>query len=163
MNIFSFRQCVRLELWQNSECMCPEVVPLGLQQCCRETLRTIPVEPAQSSAEGWNGDSQSGGLSHNITPRGLRFVYCLIEEVIEQQVLQFLVLYLSDSFVIRNGTLISFGDVAKEDRTNNATSAPHKGNSGVVEFPAIVMGGSTHKHKSLCVGDKLGCIECLEN
>ena len=57
--------------------------------------------------------------------------------------------------------MVGFGDVAEEDGADDAASTPHECDARVIEFPAVVMGGSTHEHESLGIGDEFGCIQCL--
>ena len=49
--------------------------------------------------------------------------------------------------------LVGVGDVTEEDGTDNASSAPHESDTGVVEGPLVLLGGFTHEHESLSVGD----------
>ena len=57
--------------------------------------------------------------------------------------------------------MIGFRDVAEEDRTDDTTSTPHESNARVIEFPAVVVGSSTHEHESLGIGNEFGRIQCL--
>ena len=57
--------------------------------------------------------------------------------------------------------MVGFGDVAEENRANDASSTPHECDARVVEFPTIVMGCGTHEHESLGIGDYFGGIQCL--
>jgi hypothetical protein len=59
------------------------------------------------------------------------------------------------------GTLVGFGDVSEEDGADDTAAAPHESNASVVEFPAVVVGGGTHEHKTLGVGDEFGGVQCL--
>ena len=60
------------------------------------------------------------------------------------------------------GTLVGFCDVAEEDGPDDTTSTPHECDARVIEFPAIVVCGGTHKHESLGIGDKFRRIQCLQ-
>jgi hypothetical protein len=53
------------------------------------------------------------------------------------------------------------GDVAEEDRLDNAAATPHTGDASVVEVPVEVLGGLAHEHEALSVGDNLGRVERL--
>ena len=92
MNIRPFRHLVGLILRQDPESMSPKVIPLSLQQSRREPFGAVAIEPTECSAECGSWDSETGGLGDDVTPRGLGFVDCFVEEIIEQQVLQFRVL-----------------------------------------------------------------------
>jgi hypothetical protein len=160
MNILTLRQLVRFELRQNFESVSSEIISLSLQQSSRKTFRTISVKPTQSSTECRRWNSQSCAFSNDITPRRLSLVDCLVEEIIEQQVLQFIVLYPLDCGV-GGGTLVGFGDVSEEDGADDTASTPHESDARVVEFPAVVVGGGTHEHETLGVGDEFGSVQCL--
>jgi len=58
-------------------------------------------------------------------------------------------------------TLVGFCDVAEEDGADDTASAPHECDARVVEFPAVIMCSSTHKHETLSIRDDLGSIQCL--
>jgi hypothetical protein len=73
----------------------------------------------------------------------------LVEEVVEEQVLEVRLV------------MVDRGDVLKEDGSDDAPTAPHEGNGGVVELPLVVSGGLLHEHKALGVQDDLGGVESL--
>ena len=52
-------------------------------------------------------------------------------------------------------------DVLKEDGLDDAATAPHARNAGVVEIPALLLGGVTHEHEALRVRDDLRRVESL--
>ena len=52
-------------------------------------------------------------------------------------------------------------DVLKEDGLDDAATAPHARNAGVVEIPALLLGGVTHEHEALGVGHDLRSVERL--
>lgn len=72
-----------------------------------------------------------------------------VEEIIEEQVLQ-----------VRVGA-VRLGDILEEDRADDAATAPHERDLGLVELPAVVLGGVLDEHEALCVGDDLGGVEGL--
>jgi hypothetical protein len=53
----------------------------------------------------------------------------LVEEVVEQQVLKFGV------------GAVRLGDVLQEDGTDDAATAPHERNFGLVQLPLVFLGG----------------------
>ena len=53
------------------------------------------------------------------------------------------------------------GDVAKEDGSDDAATAPHQSDAGVVERPAVLLGGLAHEHEALGVRDDLGRVQGL--
>jgi hypothetical protein len=53
----------------------------------------------------------------------------LVEEVVEQQVLEFGV------------GAVRLGDVLQENGSDDAATAPHEGNLGLVQLPLVLLGG----------------------
>ena len=112
----------------NAEGVGTEVVTLSLQQVGGESLCAVAVVEGQSSAEGGSGDTPESTLADNVSPALLGVVDGLVEEVVEEQVLQV-------------GSLaVCRGDVLQEDGADDATTAPHEGNGGLVELPAVLLG-----------------------
>lgn len=64
-----------------------KVISLGLQQVGWEISGTITVIPSQRSIERWGRDAPECAFADNVSPTWLGFVYGLVEEVIEEQVL----------------------------------------------------------------------------
>lgn len=129
MNVLAFRVLGRGELRLDSECVCAEVVTLCLEQVGRQILGPVTVKPRQSGREGRCRDAEKGSLGHDVSPAGLRLVDGLVEEIIEEQVLEVRV------------RAVSLGDVLQEDGADDASTAPHEGNLGLVELPAVLLGG----------------------
>lgn len=128
MDVLANRVLVGSSLGLDSEGVGTEVVTLGLQQVGRQVLSAVTVEPRQSSGEGWGWDTELSSLGNNVSPAGLGLVDSLVEEVIEQQVLEIGVV------------AVSAGDVLQENGSDNATAAPHQGNGGLVQLPAVLLG-----------------------
>ena len=117
------------ELGVDAEGVGTEVVTLGLQQVGGQGLGAVAVVEAEGSAESGGGDTPEGTLADNVSPALLGVVDGLVEEVVEEEVLEVGVL------------AVGLGDVLQEDRADNATTAPHEGNGGLVELPAVLLGG----------------------
>jgi hypothetical protein len=93
MNILPIRHLISRKLRQNPERMSPEIIPLSLQQPSGETFTAIPVKPTERGTKCGRGDSETSSFGNDVTPRGLSFMNCFVEEIIKQQVFQFVVLY----------------------------------------------------------------------
>lgn len=63
----------------------------------------------------------------------------LVEKVVEKEVLELGVL------------LVRGRDVTEEDGLDDAASAPHERDAGVVEVPLVLLGRLTHEHEALGV------------
>ena len=66
----------------------PEVVALGLKKVCWQIFGAVAVVEAQGSAEGWSWYSPECRLAHNISPAILSVVDCLVEKIVEKQILK---------------------------------------------------------------------------
>lgn len=117
------------EFGLDTEGMSTEVVTLRLQQVGGQVLGAVAVVEAQRSGEGRGGNTPEGTLADNMSPAVLGVVDSLVEEVVEQQVLELRVL------------AVGTGDVLQEDGADNATTAPHESDGGLVQLPAILLGG----------------------
>lgn len=117
------------ELGLDSEGVGTEVVTLGLEEVGGEVLSTVTVVEGKSGAEAGSGDTPLGTLGDNVSPALLCVVDGLVEEVVEEKVLEVGVV------------AVSLGDVLKEDGADDATTAPHEGNLGLVELPVVLLGG----------------------
>lgn len=126
-----------------------EVVTLRLQQVGGQVLGAVSVVEAESGAESRGGDTPESTLGNDVSPPGLSLVDSLAEEVVEQQVLELGVL------------AVSLGDLLQEDGADNASTAPHEGNLGLVQLPLVLLGGVLDQHESLGVRDDLGCVKSL--
>lgn len=116
------------ELRLDLESVGTEVVTLGLEQVGGEILRPVTVVEGQSGAESRSGETPDGGLCNDVSPASLGVGDGLEEELVEKQVLEVWVL------------AVRRGDVLQEDGTDDATTAPHKGNLWLVELPAVLLG-----------------------
>ena len=106
-----------------------EVVTLGLEHVGGQVLGAVTVVEGQGGAEGRGGDTPEGTLGDNVAPAVLGSVDGLVEEVVEEQVLKVGV------------AAVGVGDVLEEDGTDDAATAPHEGDLGLLELPAVVLGG----------------------
>lgn len=122
----------------NPEGVGAKVITLCLQQVGGEVLGAVTVVETERGAESWGGNSPNSTLGHNISPAALSVVDSLVEEVIEQKVLEVGV------------AAVCIGDILEENGTDDATTAPHEGNLGLVELPLVFLGGLR-----FCVREKL--------
>jgi hypothetical protein len=127
VDVLSFRVLLVGELRLDPEGVCTEVITLCLEKVGREVLGTVSVVERKSSAEGRCGDTPESTLGDGVTPAGLCVGHGLGEEVVEHQVLEVGV------------ATVCLGDVLEEDGTDDAASAPHEGNLGLVELPAVLL------------------------
>jgi len=107
--------------------MYTEVIALGLKQVGGKVLGPVAVIERQGGGEGRRRDTELNTLGNSTPPSGLGVVDGGLKEVVEQQVLE-----------VRLGT-VGLGDVGKEDRADDASTAPHEGDSGVVELPVVLL------------------------
>lgn len=133
----------------DAESVGTEVVTLGLQQVGGQVLGAVAVVEAEGSGEGGQRDTPQSRLADNVAPAGLGLVDSVGEELVEQQVLELGVL------------AVGVGNVLQEDGADNAATTPHEGNGGLVELPAVLLGGVLDEHEALGVGDDLGGIQSL--
>lgn len=105
-----------------------EVVTLGLEHVGGEVLGAVAVVEGQSGAEGRGGDTPEGTLGDNVAPAVLGGVDGVVEEVVEEKVLEVGV------------AAVGLGDVLEEDRADDAATAPHEGDLGLLELPAVLLG-----------------------
>lgn len=126
-----------------------EVITLGLQQVGGQVLGAVTVVEAERGAEGRCGDTPESTLGNGVSPARLSLVDSLVEEVVEEQVLE-----------VGVGT-VGLGDVLQEDGADNASTAPHEGNLGLVELPAVLLGGVLDQHETLSIRDDLGGVKGL--
>lgn len=96
---------------------------LRLEDVGRDDLAAVTVEECKGGGEGRRGDTPENGLCNDAAPTGLSLVDGLVEEVIEKQRLEVAVL------------LVRGGDIAQENRLDNATATPHARNASVVKVP----------------------------
>jgi hypothetical protein len=117
------------ELGLDLEGVGTEVIALGLEEVGGEVLGTVTVVERQGGAEAGSGDTPLGALGDNVSPALLCVVDGLVEEVVEEKVLEVGV------------AAVGSGDVLEEDGADDAATAPHEGNLGLVELPAVLLGG----------------------
>lgn len=126
-----------------------EVISLGLEEVSGELGGSVTVVESQSGGKGRGGDSPGDSLGHSSSPGGVSLGDGALEEVVKQQVLELGVLS------------VSLGDVSKENGSDDATTSPHEGDTGVVELPAVGLGGLSDEHEALGVRDDLGGVKGL--
>lgn len=124
-----------------------EVIALGLEQVCGQAFTAEAIEEGERGAERGNGDAFADCAGDDFTPGALAVFDGLFEEGVEQEVLEF-------GFAVEGAF-----DIAEEGATDDAASAPHEGDSAVVEFPAVFFGGGSEEHVALGVGDDFGGVE----
>ena len=117
------------ELGLDLEGVGTEVVTLGLEEVGGEVLGTVTVVEGQSGAEAGSGDTPLGALGDNVSPALLCVVDGLVEEVVEEKVLEVGVV------------AVGLSDILEEDGADDAATAPHEGDLGLVELPAVLLGG----------------------
>lgn len=120
MDIFPLLILLTRKLRLDAEGMRAEVIPLRLQQICRQVLRPQTVVETQSRAEGRGRDAPFGAGGDDVTPAFLGRVDGFVEEVIEEEVLELGV------------GAVGRGDVFEEDGADDAATAPHEGDFGLV-------------------------------
>jgi hypothetical protein len=130
--------------WLDPERVRAEVVTLCLQQVGWEVLRAVSVVEAERGAESGSWDTPERALGNDadiglavsttsthrylLSPSGLCGVDSLVEEVVEEQVLE-----------VGVGP-VCLGDVLEEDGSDDATTAPHESNLGLVQLPLVLLG-----------------------
>jgi hypothetical protein len=128
VSVLTLGELLRLILGLDQESVSTEVITLSLKKVGGQVLGAVTIEERKSSAESGCRDASLDRPSNDISPTLLSVVDGLVEEVIEEQVLEVRVLAVSRS------------DVLEEDRTNNATAAPHESDGGLVQLPAVLLG-----------------------
>ena len=129
MNVLALGVLLARKLGLNAESMRAEVISLRLQQIGRQILRPDTIVERQGRAESGRRDPPEGALGDDVAPAGLRVVDSLVEEVVEEQVLE-----------VRVGA-VGLGDVLEEDGADDAAAAPHERDLGLLELPAVLLGG----------------------
>jgi hypothetical protein len=104
----------------NLEGVSTKVITLGLEEVGGEILGAVTIEPGQGGRETRGWDTEESCLGDNISPAGLSLVDSIVEELVEEKVLKVVV------------CTVGSGDVLQEYGTDNASSAPHKSNGGLV-------------------------------
>ena len=149
MDVLASGETLVLLSGADTEGVSTEVVTLGLDKVGGEGLGAVAVEEGESGTEGRDGDTPERSLGVDATPSGLGVGDGLGEEGAQEQVLQVGLL------------TVGRGDVGKEDRLDDAATAPHGSDTGVVEGPVVVNGGLAHEHEALGVRDDLGGVKTL--
>lgn len=114
-----------------------------MQEVGRQVLGPVPIVEAEGSRETWSWDTKLNALDDSSPPTSLGPVDSSLEEVIEQQVLEV------------GLSTVGLGYICKEDRTDNAPTAPHESDGGVVQLPFIFFGSLPTKFQ-LFLGDRGG-------
>ena len=96
---------------------------LGLEKVGGDDLAPVTIEEGKSGGERRGRDTPENSLGVDTPPTGLSLVDGLVEEVIEEQRFEVVVL------------LVRSGDIAQEDRLDNAATTPHTRNASVVKIP----------------------------
>lgn len=109
---------------------------------------------------------ESGINGHSLSPSGLGVVDSLVEEVVEEQVLEFRVGTVATKLVsmvlfCRSRFHLRLGDILQEDGADNAATTPHERNLGLVQLPVVLLGGVLDQHETLSIRDDLGCVKSL--
>lgn len=129
MDVLALGVLVVGELGLDLEGVGTEVVTLGLEEVGGEVLGTVTVVEGQSGAEAGGGDTPEGALGDDVSPALLCVVDGLVEEIVEEEVLEVGVV------------AVGSGNVLEEDGADDAATAPHEGDLGLVELPAVLLGG----------------------
>ncbi len=116
------------ELWLDLEGVGTEVITLSLEQVGGQILGAVTVEPREGGGEGRGWDTEKGSLGDDVSPAWLSLGDGLVEETIEEEILK----------VVVSG--VGGRDVLEEDGTDDASSAPHKGDGWLVELPLVLAG-----------------------
>lgn len=149
VNVLVRREVLVGVLGLDAEGVGSKVVTLSLQQVGGELFGAVAVVEAEGSAERRQRDPQESSLADDVSPAALRLVDGLVEEVVEQEVVE-----------VGVGT-VGVGDVLEEDGADDAATTPHEGNGGLVQLPAVLLGGLLDQHEALGVRDDLGSVETL--
>lgn len=128
MDVLALGVLLAGELGLDAEGVGTEVVTLGLEHVGGEVLGAVAVVEGEGGAEGRGGDTPEGTLGDDVAPAVLGLVDGAVEEVVKEQVLEVGVL------------AVSLGDLLEEDGTDDAATAPHEGDLGLLELPAVVLG-----------------------
>lgn len=149
MNVLTRLETLILLSGPDAESVRAKVITLRLDKVGRESLGTVTVKERQGRGVGRDGDTPQDGLRDNAPPAGLSSSESLEEEGAGEQVFELRVF------------AVSGGNVGKEDRLDDAAAAPHGGDTGIVQLPAVDLGGLAHEHETLGVRDDLGGVKSL--
>lgn len=129
MDVLALGVLLRCVLGLDAESVGTEVITLGLEKVGGQVLGPVTVVEGKCSGEGRGGDTPEGTLGDGLSPALLCSLDGLVEEIVEEKVLKLGVL------------AVGVGDVLEEDGADDASTAPHEGNVGLVELPAVLLGG----------------------
>ena len=129
MDILALGKILVGEFGLDTEGVGTKVITLGLEQVGGQVLSAIAIVEAKRGSESGQRDTPESRFADDVSPAILGLVDSLSEKLIEQQVLEVGVV------------AVSIGDVLQENGTDNASTAPHEGNGGLVELPAVLLGG----------------------
>src|ERR1019366_7042616 len=124
-----------------------EVIALSLEQICGQALGAVAVEEGKCGGKRRGGYAELDGGCDGLAPGCLVLVDGAREELVEEQIVEFL-LFVEGGF-----------DVAEEGAADDAAAAPHESDATHVQVPAVLLGGGFEEHVALRIGDDLGAIE----
>lgn len=149
VNVLTLLEVVVLLAGHDTEGVGAEEVTLSLDEVGGNNSGAVAVEEGESSAMGRDGDTPESRLGSDTTPSGLSLLNSVLEEGSKEERLEVWLV------------AVGIGDVGKEDRLDDASTAPHGSKTGVVEVPVVDLGSLTHEHEALGVRDDLGSVESL--
>ena len=149
MDILTSLEPVVLLSGTDPESVGAKVITLSLDEVGGQSLGPVAVKERQGGGVGRDGDTPQDRLGNDAPPSGLSLGNGLQEEGRGEQVFELGV------FTVRGG------NVAQKDRLDDAPTAPHGGDTGIVEVPVVDLGGLAHEHKALGVRDDLGGVKGL--
>ena len=88
VNVLALWVLVVGELWLDVESVGTEVVTLGLEKVGWKVLGPVTVKEGKSGGEARSWDTPESTLGDDVSPSWLCLVDCLVEEVVEEQVLE---------------------------------------------------------------------------
>src|SRR5882757_6221389 len=125
----------------------PEEIALRLQKVGGEARGAVSIVERQGRRKCRRRNSKLDCVNERLTPIHLVLVESAREEIVRQKVVELLI-----------GVERLF-DVSEENRTNDATAAPHERDSAHVEIPASFFFGGAKQHITLRVAHHLRTVE----
>jgi len=107
--------------------VCTKVITLGLEQVRRQARRPVAVVIGECGTDGRHGDAQHRGHGDHTAPGTLCLTNGCFEEIVNQQIAQVRIL------------LESIANVSEEAGANDASAAPHEGNSAEIQIPVLLL------------------------
>lgn len=139
MDVLALGESLTGEFGLDAESVGTEVVTLGLEQVGGKVLGAVTIIEAEGSGESGCGDTPESSLADHVAPAVLGIVNGVLEEFVEKEVFEVGVV------------AVSVGDILEEDGTDNATTAPHESDGGLVELPVVFLGGLVERLVSVTV------------